>query len=205
MRRTDVPDVVIRRLPLYLQTLKHIAETDQAVVSSTELGQRIGVTSAQIRKDLSYFGEFGKQGLGYRVAHLIEELERILQLDQEWHIMIVGAGALGHALANYRAFDEQRFHIVAILDNDPEKIGTPVGTLSVEPVSAMDRIVTERKIAIAIVAAPARSAQSVADQIIRCGIRSILSYAPITLSTPEDVHVAYIDPVTTMQTMTYYL
>jgi redox-sensing transcriptional repressor len=205
MPRDNVPDIVVRRLPLYLQTLNHIAETGQKVVSSTELGEWIGVSSAQIRKDLSYFGEFGRQGLGYEVDYLRGELERILQLDQNWHIVLIGAGALGHALANYRAFEEQRFVIVAVLDNDPAKIGRPIGPLVVQPMERLDEIVCQSHIEIAILAVPARAAQSVADQVIACGIRSILCYAPITLSVPAGVHVAYIDPVTNLQTMTYYL
>jgi redox-sensing transcriptional repressor len=205
MPRHNVPDVVVRRLPLYLQTLNHIAETGQQVVSSTELGRTIGVSSAQIRKDLSYFGAFGKQRVGYEVDHLRAELKRILQLDEDWHVLIVGAGALGHALANYRAFEEQHFVIVAVLDNDPAKTGQPIGPLVVQPMESLAELVRERHVEIAILAVPARAAQSVADQLIASGVRSILCYAPITLSVPEGVHVAYIDPVTTLQTMTYYL
>ena len=205
MPRGPVPNVVIRRLPLYLQTLERIAETGQQMVSSTELGNRIGVSSAQIRKDLSYFGEFGRQGLGYEVGNLRHQLKRILQLDQVWHILLVGAGALGHALANYRAFEEQDFAIVAVLDNDETKIGQPIGDLTIEPMANMERAVNENHVEIAILAVPARAAQSVADALIATGVRSILCYAPITLSVPEHVHVAYVDPVTTLQTMTYYL
>ncbi len=205
MPRYNVPDVVVRRLPLYLQTLNHIAETGQKVVSSTELGRWIGVSSAQIRKDLSYFGAFGKQRLGYEVDYLRSELKRILQLDQDWHVLIVGAGALGHALVNYRAFEEQHFVIEGVLDHDEAKIGQAIGTLVVQPMSCMAQTVKERHVEIAILAVPARAAQSVADQLIAAGVGSILCYAPITLSVPDDVHVAYIDPVTTLQTMTYYL
>jgi redox-sensing transcriptional repressor len=205
MPQGQVPNVVIRRLPLYLQTLERIAETGQQVVSSTELGNRIGVSSAQIRKDLSYFGEFGRQGLGYEVENLRTQLKRILQLDKKWHILLVGAGALGHALANYRAFEEQNFVIVAVLDNDKAKIGEPIGELTVQPMKSMNRAVSEGHVEIAILAVPARAAQSVADDLIAAGVRSILCYAPITLSVPDHVHVAYIDPVTTLQTMTYYL
>lgn len=205
MPRFQAPDIVVRRLPLYLQTLNQMAEAGQDVVSSSRLGEWIGVSSAQIRKDLSYFGEFGRQGLGYPVEHLRNELRRILQLDQNWHVVLVGAGALGNALANYGAFEEQRFVIVAALDNDPAKIGKPIGALSVQPMEALAKIVAQFHVEIAILAVPARAAQSVADQVIAAGVRSILCYAPTTLSAPADAHVAYIDPVTTLQTMTYYL
>ncbi len=205
MPRNNVPDVVVRRLPLYLQALNHIAEGGQKVVSSTELGRRVGVSPAQIRKDLSYFGAFGKQRVGYEVGHLRTELKRILQLDQDWHILIVGAGALGHALVNYRAFEEQHFDIVAVLDHDEAKIGRTIGSLTVEPMESLAEIVQQRHVEIAILAVPARAAQSVAEQLIANGVRSLLCYAPIILALPEDVHVAYIDPVATLQTMTYYL
>jgi redox-sensing transcriptional repressor len=205
MPKPNIPDVVIQRLPVYLQSLVHMANRGQAVVSSSELGEWAGVSSAQIRKDLSYFGEFGKQGLGYQVSFLIGQLRHILQSDRTWHVCIVGAGALGHALVNYRAFAAWGFDLVAVFDNDPAKMGAPIGTLAIQPMEAMPRIVVERQIEIAILAIPAAYAQEVAGQLVACGVRSILNYAPITLVLPPEVHVATMDPVASLQSMTYYL
>lgn len=205
MPKPNVPDVVIQRLPVYLQSLVHMADRGQTVVSSAELGEWAGVSSAQIRKDLSYFGEFGKQGLGYEVGFLIAQLRRILKSDRQWRVCIVGAGALGHALVNYRAFETWGFQLVAVFDNDPIKIGSPIGHLAVLPMGALPHAASDCNIEIAILAIPAQFAQEVAQQLVGCGVRSILNYAPITLVLPPDVHVATIDPVASLQSMTYYL
>ena len=205
MDRPNVPDVVIQRLPLYLQSLVHIAERGQEVVSSNELGEWAGVSAAQIRKDLSYFGEFGKQGLGYQVQYLIEQLRRILKSDRTWRVLLVGAGALGHALINYRTFERWGFELVAVLDNDPQKIGAPIGHLVVQPMEEMAATVRERHVEIAILAIPAQFAQEVAQQLVACGVRALLNYAPINLVLSPEVHVAHIDPVASLQSMTYYL
>ncbi len=205
MAQTKVPDVVVRRLPLYLQSLTHLAARGQRVVSSTELGEWVGVSSAQIRKDLSFFGEFGKQGLGYEVEYLLHQLRRILKADRDWQVLVVGAGALGHALINYRAFSEWGFRLVAVFDNDPERVGQPIGNLVIQSVEEMQETIQKRGISIAIVAVPPENAQEVADDLVAYGIRAILNYAPIALSCPEHVRVAYMDPVATLQSMTYYL
>lgn len=205
MTQTNVPDIVIRRLTTYLQTLKHMAELGKTVASSAEIGRWTGVSPAQFRKDLSYFGEFGRQGLGYDVGFLRDQIERILKSDQDWHIVLVGAGALGHALMNYQAFQEGHFQIVAVFDNDPAKIGTFVGQREILPPERLAAVIAERHIDIAILAVPAAAAQQTADALVACGVRSLLSYAPITITVPRGVHVRYIDPVASLQTMTYYL
>jgi redox-sensing transcriptional repressor len=205
MDRPSVPDVVVQRLPLYLQSLVHIAALGQEIVSSSELGEWAGVSSAQIRKDLSYFGEFGKQGLGYKVQYLVEQLRRILKSDRSWRVLIVGAGALGHALINYGAFERWGFNLVAVFDNDPHKIGGLIGHLVVQPMDEMTATVRERHIEIAILAIPAQFAQQVAQHLVECGVRSLLNYAPINLALLPEVHVAHIDPIVSLQSMTYYL
>ncbi|MGI6374452.1 MAG: redox-sensing transcriptional repressor Rex [Anaerolineae bacterium] len=205
MTQMSVPDVVIRRLTTYLQTLRHMADRGRKVASSTDIGRWAGVSPAQVRKDLSYFGEFGRQGLGYETAFLSEQIERILKIDQDWHVVLVGAGALGHALMNYQAFVSGRFQIVAVFDNDPAKVHTVAGQREILPMERLGQIVAERHVEIGILAVPASAAQQVADQLVACGVRSMLSYAPITLNVPRDVHVRYIDPVSSLQTMTYYL
>jgi len=205
MRRSDVPDVVIRRLPLYLRCLTYMAERNQRVVSSQELGAWVGVSSAQIRKDLSYFGEFGRQGLGYEVAYLRDQLRSILQVDREWPIVLVGAGALGHALVNYRAFESWNYYLSAVLDNDPDKVGQPIGHLRVRPMDDLPAAVRDTGAEIAILAVPAEAAQEVAEDLVEAGVRAILNYAPMNLVLPPEIHVAYIDPIASLQSTTYYL
>ena len=205
MSQPYVPDIVIRRLTTYLQTLKHLAEQGKTVASSAEIGRWAGVSPAQFRKDLSHFGEYGRQGLGYDVLFLRDQIEHILQIDQQWQVALIGAGALGHALMNYQSFVQGQFQIVAVFDSDPAKIGALVGEREILPMTRLAEVVAARQIKIAILAVPAAAAQLVADQAVACGIRSLLSYAPITLAVPQDVHVRYIDPVASLQTMTYYL
>jgi redox-sensing transcriptional repressor len=220
--RNDIPDIVIGRLPIYLRTLKlleselkqHSQDDDQSSrdedkerenVSSEQLGKRLGISSAQIRKDLSHFGEFGKQGTGYKISVLCKQLERILKVDCIWPVVLVGAGYLGHALANYNGFENRGFRIVAVFDSDPEKIGVELGGVVVEPSSAIGASVERHKCQIAIIAVRAEAAQDVANTLIQAGIKSILCYAPITLNVPDEIRVEYIDPVIQLQHMTFYL
>lgn len=201
----SIPDIVIHRLPVYLRALDLMAQAGQEITSSHELGEKLGISSAQIRKDLSHFGEFGKQGTGYDVAYLRDQLQRILQVDRLWDMAVVGAGDLGHALANYGGFHERGFNVVAIFDANRAKIGKRLGGLVVEDVESIPVRIPELGIRIAIIAVPAAAAQRVANMLVEAGVRSILNYAPITLSLPADVCVEYIDPVIGLQSMTYYL
>ncbi len=201
----NVPDVVIRRLPLYLRCLTRMAEQGQKLVSSADLGAWAGASPAQIRKDLSYFGGFGTQGLGYDVNYLRAQIRSILQVDRDWHIVLVGAGALGHALINYRTFEDWRYHIVAVLDNDPAKAGQPIGELRVQPMTEMRQAIVANHVEIAVLAIPAEQAQQVAEELVACGVRAILNYAPINLTLPADVPISYIDPLANLQSITYYL
>ena len=206
MSAAVIPDIVIGRLPVYLRTLEILASEGKQVASSQELGDRLGISSAQIRKDLSHFGEFGKQGTGYDVAFLRDELEKILQVDCVWSVVLVGAGYLGHALASYNGFENRGFRIVGVFDIDPDKIWNRMGdSLVVEPMSAIRAAVQKHECQIGVIAVPASAAQNVADRLIEAGVRSILSYAPITLSVPEGVRAEYIDPVVHFQHMTFYL
>jgi len=200
-----IPDIVIGRLPVYLRTLRLLNSQAAEVTSSQELGELLGISSAQIRKDLSHFGEFGKQGTGYNVAYLCKQLEKILKVDCVWPVVLVGAGYLGHALASYNGFENRGFRIVAVFDSSEEKIATPLGELLVEPVSAIGAVVRNHRCQIAIMAVPAAVAQGVAEQLIDAGIKSILCYAPITLNVPPTIRVEYIDPVIYFQHMTFYL
>lgn len=205
MASMDVPEIVVRRLPLYLRALTTLAEAGQAVTSSQELSARLGVSSAQIRKDLSYFGEFGKQGMGYEVVYLRDQLRRILQVDRHWQMVLVGAGDLGHAIANYAGFGRWGYQIMAVFDNDPAKIGQSLGGLPVRDAAELEVAVRAHHVQIGIIAVPAGQAQKVAEQLVRGGVRAILNYAPVTLNLPPDVRVHYVDPVVGLQSMSYYL
>ena len=203
----DIPDIVIGRLPIYLRALTQLLIVGRRVTSSRELGEYLGISSAQIRKDLSHFGGFGKQGTGYNVETLRDKLQEILQVDRTWPMAIVGSGDLGHALAHYRGFELRGFQVAAVFDNSPEKIGEQLddSELVVQPMDKFEEIVKAQGIQIAMLAVPAEYAQKVTDRLVAAGIHAILNYAPINIIVPEDVHVQYIDPVIELQHMTFYL
>ncbi|MBI5303817.1 MAG: redox-sensing transcriptional repressor Rex [Chloroflexi bacterium] len=200
-----VPEIVIERLPIYLRTLELLAREGKAITSSQELGERLGFSSAQIRKDLSYFGEFGKQGTGYNIEYLHTQLQHILHVDRVWDVALIGAGDLGHALAHYRGFEPKGFRLVAIFDNAPQKIGTRIANLTVQDMSELARVIREQRVRVVILAVPADVAQSVAAQVVELGVAAILNYAPITLNVPSQIKVYNIDPVVGLQSMAYYL
>ena len=204
MSHNTVPDIVVGRLPIYLRVLNHLIAEGRQITSSQELGDRLGISSAQIRKDLSHFGEFGKQGTGYNVAYLRDQLTDILNVDREWRMVLIGAGDLGHALVHYHRFSEHGFHIVAVFDNDADKIGTKLGEYDIHSIDEMEGIVREERVEMAIVAVPVAAARDVANRLINLGITAILSYAPVTLTVPVGVRVQYIDPVAQLQHMAYY-
>jgi redox-sensing transcriptional repressor len=200
-----VPDIVIGRLPIYLRALSRLAQEGREITSSHELGEKLGISSAQIRKDLSHFGTFGKQGTGYRIAELENRLRQILHIDRDWEVALVGAGDLGHALGRYNGFRNRGFDITAVFDRDPAKIGQVIGALEVLDTTRLQEVIRAQSIRMAMIAVPAAEAQEVADALVRAGIKAILNYAPITITVPPDVHVQYIDPVVHLQRMTYYL
>ena len=205
MTAVEVPDIVIGRLPIYLRALNLLFEAGQEFTSSQELGQKLGIGSAQIRKDLSHFGEFGKQGTGYEINYLREQISKILHVDREWAVVLVGFGELGQAIAHYGGFASKGFHIEAIFDNDPAKIGEKTNGKEVHDIKNLAKIIAKLKIKMAIIAVPTSAAQTVSDNLVEAGIKAILNYAPITLTVPESVQVQYIDPVVHLQRMTYYL
>jgi redox-sensing transcriptional repressor len=201
----NIPDIVISRLPVYLRALTRLAQEGQDITSSHELGQRLGISSAQIRKDLSHFGGFGKQGTGYQIKYLINQLRQVLKVDQEWEVVLVGAGDLGSALAHYRGFSDRGFRIAHVFDSSPSKVGKAIENYIIRSVDEMPTIVRDNNIRIAMIAVPADKAQEVADKLIEAGVQAILNYAPMNLNVPDHVRVQYIDPVVQMQRMTYYL
>lgn len=205
MNAKNVPDIIIGRLPIYLRALQRMEAAGRKITSSQELGETLGISAAQIRKDLSQFGEFGKQGTGYHIEHLIEQLTRILHIDHEWDLAVVGAGDIGSAVARYRGFINRGFRVAMVFDSDPQKIGKKVGEFTVMDSKTMVEKIKQSGIKIAMIAVPADHAQEVADELVQAGIKAILNYAPINLNVPPDVHVQYIDPSIHLQRMTYYL
>ncbi len=202
---SEIPDIVIGRLPVYLRELSRLSEEGLEITSSHQLAERLGISSAQIRKDLSWFGPFGKQGTGYNIPYLREQLKKILKLDHEWPVALIGAGDLGRALARYGGFTHRGFRIVMIFDNDPAKIGSYIGNIQVQAAENIEEQIRAGQIQIAMIAVPTSSAQAIADTVVKAGVRAILNYAPITLSVQNGVRIQYIDPAAHLQHMTYYL
>lgn len=205
MRTSAVPDIVVGRLPLYLRALTQMQSEGKEITSSQELGERLGISSAQIRKDLSQFGEFGKQGTGYNIGYLIEQLRRILKVDRVWDVAVIGVGDLGRAVANYAGFLDRGFRVVAIYDNAADKIGNQVGEFVIQNTANLASDIRSRGIQVAMLAVPAAEAQMVADQLVEGGIKAILVYAPTSISVPDEVRIGYIDPVLHLQHMTYHI
>jgi redox-sensing transcriptional repressor len=200
-----IPEIVVGRLPVYLLALQHMLEDGRQFTSSQELGERLGISAAQIRKDLSQFGEFGKQGTGYNIVFLSSQLRRILHLNKVWDVALIGAGDIGHAVAGYQGFRHRGFRVTMIFDKDPQKIGKTVNEYVISDIAEMPQKIQVSGIKVAMIAVPASEAQSVAEQLVEAGVKAILNYAPITLNLPPEVHVEYIDPLIHLQRMAYYL
>lgn len=205
MEEKFVPNIVVGRLPLYLRTLQLMNQEGRRVTSSQELGERLGISAAQIRKDLSQFGEFGKQGTGYSIDYLTDQLRQILHVNKVWDVAVVGIGDVGHALARFQGFTNRGFRIVLLFDNDSQKVGSKVGEFIIHNVSDLVSKVREAGVHIAMLSVPVDHAQQVTNLLIEAGVKSILNYAPINITVPTSVHVQYIDPILHLQRMTYYL
>ena len=205
MNADKIPDIIIGRLPVYLRALQRLAVTGVLTTSSQELGEMIGISAAQIRKDISQFGEFGKQGTGYSIPFLVERLRNILKVDRVWDVAIIGVGDIGHALARYNGFSNRGFQVSMVFDNDANKVGQKVGEFEIFSTAILVEKIKQQKIKVAILTVPASAAQEIADQLVKAGVKAILNYAPVSINVPDSVHVQYIDPVTHLQRMTYYL
>jgi redox-sensing transcriptional repressor len=201
----EIPEVVIDRLPVYFRLLSRIADEGRTVISSQELGEELDVTPAQIRKDLSYFGRFGKQGRGYSVQRLLDELRNILGLDRRWRVVVVGIGRLGRAVASYPGFEGQGFDIVACYDSDPNIIGSDIDGAPVRDVANLEVDLREQATEIGIVTVTAAQAQEVVNALTRSGVRAILNYTPTRIQVPPTVEKKDINPVLFLQSMTYHL
>ena len=200
-----VPEMTVRRLSIYTRCLAHLEEDGVKTVSSQELAERFNLNSAQVRKDLAYFGEFGIRGIGYYVSNLRAELQRILGLDREWQVALVGYGNLGSALFRYRGFAQQGFRIAAIFDEDPAKVGKAVDDLTIFPLRDLPREVRARGLQLAIVAVPAESAQLVTDRLVAAGIKAILNFAPTRIKVAKDVRLKNVDLSIELEGLSFYL
>ncbi|AIQ13472.1 redox-sensing transcriptional repressor Rex [Paenibacillus durus] len=205
MKSDKISEAVVRRLPVYLRFLNDLQNREIATVSSQELGQRLDLNPAQIRKDLAYFGDFGRKGIGYDVPYLIEKIRHILKLDQQINVVLVGAGNLGQALSNYNIYLKDTMKITAVFDSYPPKIGTKINTLTVQPMDELASTVREQGIRIGIITVPEQEAQKVADILIGAGIEAILNFAPVILKTPPEIRVHAADFTTDLQSLAYYL
>ena len=199
-----IPEATVARLPVYLRSLLEVAESKTATISSERLAELAGVNAAKVRKDLSYLGSYGTRGVGYDVEYLLYQISRELGLTQDWPVVIVGIGNLGHALANYRNFGARGFRVVALLDADPAKLGERVGDLQVRPLGDLADVAREERVAIGIIATPAAVAQDVADRLVEAGVTSILNFAPTVLSVPEHVSLRKVDLSIELQILSFY-
>ena len=205
MKEIRTPATTIERLPLYYRCLQKMEDKQVEVVSSQELGEMLGIPSTQVRKDLSYYGEFGRRGVGYNVATLLENLEEILGLDEAWEIVLVGAGNLGHALINYGGFRKLGLNINYVLDNAQEKIGEKLGAAEIYSLDQLEEVIHQQNIKIGIIAVPEAVAQEIADRLIAAGVEAIWNFAPTRLQVPEEVEVRNEDLAIGLISLTYYL
>ena len=202
--RRRIPEATVSRLPVYLRSLLEVAETKITTISSERLAELAGVNAAKVRKDLSYLGSYGTRGVGYDVEYLLFQISRELGLTQDWPVVIVGIGNLGHALANYRGFSERGFRIAGLVDADPGKVGEQVGDVVVRHLDDLDAIAAEEGIAIGIIATPAPAAQDVANRLVAAGVTSILNFAPVVISVPPDVSLRKVDLSIELQILSFY-
>jgi redox-sensing transcriptional repressor len=199
-----IPEATVARLPVYLRALYGLAERGIGTVASEELAAAAGVNSAKLRKDLSHLGSYGIRGVGYDVDYLVYQVSRTLGLTQDWPVVIVGAGNLGRALANYGGFVSRGFTIAAMLDSDPDIVGSTMATLTVRHVDELEAVVKRHKVSIGVIATPAASAQAVCDRLVSAGVTSILNFAPMVLDVPDGVDVRKVDLSIELQILAFH-
>ena len=204
MALPKIPEKTVTRLSIYLRCLEELQADGVGTISSKRLAERFGLNSAQVRKDLAYFGQFGVRGLGYNIRDLRHNLERILGLKRDWEVALVGVGNLGSALAAYPRFPEQGFRITMAFEEDPQRVGTRVGDVPVHDVAKMVPALRRRRTKIAIVATPAAAAQAVADLLVQAGVTSILNFAPAQIVVPDGVKVQNVDLSVLLKTLSYH-
>lgn len=204
-REHEIPDIIVGRLPRYLRALNVLKE-EKDTTNSKELGLLLGYSAAQIRKDLSQFGEFGKQGTGYNIDFLMHQIQSILNIDRDWKMLLVGCGNIGHAILNYSGFSQNGYYVAAAVDSDPSLIGTTSKQgILIRDINEAGSIIRDEDIRIAMLTVPGSAAQEVAEKLVSYGIKGILTYAPAILNLPDNIRVEYLDPVLSLQHITYYL
>lgn len=207
-RSSGIPEATVARLPVYLRVLRSMGDAGVSTVSSEHLAGACGVTSAKLRKDLSYLGSYGTRGVGYDVEFLTYNISRELGVTTPWGVVIVGVGNLGHALVSYRGFATRGFRVVGLLDASPdvvgERIALPGGSLEVRPMTDLEEVVTAAGAQIGVIATPAEAAQAVADRFVAAGVRSILNFAPVVLAVPADVEVRKVDLAVELQILAFH-
>src|SRR3954451_16394223 len=199
-----IPEATVARLPVYLRSLLETAEAKVRTISSERLAELAGVNAAKVRKDLSYLGSYGTRGVGYDVEYLLYQISRELGLTQDWPVVIVGVGNLGHALSNYRGFQARGFRVVALFDADPEKVGTVIGGLRVSSMDDLAEVAAAEHVAIAVITTPPNVAQEVADRLVAAGVTSILNFAPTVLTVPDHVSLRKVDLSIELQILSFY-
>jgi redox-sensing transcriptional repressor len=198
-----IPNPAVRRLSLYLRQLEAFARKDRRTISSKQLGESLGLTDAQVRKDLAYFGQFGHPGIGYRVEDLIAQVRKILGTDKTWNVLLVGAGNLGRALMAYKGFEKKGFRLSAVFDADPGKIGKKQGPFPIQGLGELAATIQQKNIRLAIIAVPADHAQDVADQLAAAGIRGILNFAPVSITVPGELALTAVDLAVQLEQLSF--
>ncbi len=205
MKVYKIPEATVMRLSIYSRYLHQLMGEGVETISSGEIAQGVGVSSAQVRKDLAYFGEFGTRGVGYKVEELYGHLMKILGLDRNWNIIIIGAGKLGSALALYQGFADRGFNISAILDVDPDRIGNRLGNVEVEKLELLEKRVKESNVSIGVVTVPAGVAQDVTDKLVNAGVKAILNFSPRVLRVPNDIILRNVDLSVNLEVLSFNL
>ncbi|HVX84962.1 MAG TPA: redox-sensing transcriptional repressor Rex [Phycisphaerae bacterium] len=205
MRFEDIPTPAVYRLSFYLRQLEAFQHAEKHTISSRQLGEALGYTDAQVRKDLAYFGQFGHPGIGYRVEELISQLRKILGTDKVWNVLLVGAGNLGRALIAYRGFLRKGFRLAAIFDADPRKAGQAFGELTIRGMSELPAATRELGIRLAIMSVPSEAAQGVAEMLVAAGIRGILNFAPVSVTVPKEVSVQSVDLAVQLEQLSFQM
>ena len=205
MKTIKIPEVTIMRLAMYSRYLLGLKNSGEKITSSRKIADTTGVTSAQVRKDLAYFGEFGVRGVGYDVDDLCNRISQIIGVNREWKIVIIGAGNLGGALVSYSGFQQRGFHIKAIFDEAPDRVGQEVGGLVVKDMKGFETYVERNEVDIAVIVVPYDKAQSVADVVVENGINAILNFAPVVLNVPSTVDVRNVDFSIYLETLSYHM
>lgn len=205
MKKDKISDAVIRRLPVYRRLLSHLKRLGFKTVSSQQIGKELDFNPAQIRKDLAYFGEFGRKGIGYDVDYLVKKIDQILNLDRIIPVALVGAGKLGQAISQYNVYQKDNMKIVAIFDTNQYRIGTEIGGVKIRPISELKQVIRDQEIRIGILTVPDYAAQQMADEMIDAGITAILNFAPVVLRVPEHVRVSNADVTAELHSLAYYV